>query len=459
MLHIFFFINCFKNNQSIMALSTLSKAKIESLLRFICEKNGIDPEKEHEQYSRLSNIPLPFDGVKRTGCCALKLNHGLFTQCCDKTTEESDLCKNCERGEARYGKIDDRISNKSFPFVDPRGKKEVRFGNVMEKLGISRQDALEAAKQRGIQIPDECFEIVKSNRGRPKKKITEDVDSSEDEKPKKKRGRPRKEERTVQHDDTNDLVAELIATKKEINTELEDAVQEVGGAEECDKNGMMATIHNHLHGENAKNIPIAWKEVEEKKSEKIINAVDPVKDDVKNEEKVQEKTINTVEPVKDDVKNEEKISDKEAEKASKKAAKEAEKAAKKKAKEVEKAAKKAAKDAEKAKKKAAKEAEKEAKKADKKAAKEAKVQKKNVTHHPSSPQDKNEENKEKNIELIEEPMSPCDSCEEEEVDAITINKEIYLLSKTNVLYDATTQDEVGTYVPGENGEEGTIQRE
>ena len=441
MLHIFFFINCFKNNQSIMALSTLSKAKIESLLRFICEKNGIDPEKEHEQYSRLSNIPLPFDGVKRAGCCALKLNHGLFTQCCDKTAEESDLCKNCERGEARYGKIDDRISNKSFPFVDPRGKKEVRFGNVMEKLGISREDALEAAKQRGIQIPDECFEIVKSNRGRPKKKTTEDVDSSEDEKPKKKRGRPRKEERTVQHDDTNDLVAELIATKKEINTELEEAVQEVGGAEECDKNGMMATIHNHLHGENAKNIPIAWKEVKEKKSEQIINAVDPVNDDVKNEEKVPEKTINTVDPVNDDVKNEEKVSDKEAEKAAKKAAKEAEKEAKK------------------AERKAAKEAEKEAKKAEKKAAKEAKVQKKNVTHHPSSPQDKNEETKEKNIELIEESMSPCDSGEEEEVDAITINKEIYLLSKTNVLYDATTQDEVGTYVPGENGEEGTIQRE
>ncbi len=441
MLQIFFFITCFKNNQSIMALSTLSKTKIESLLRFVCEKNGIDPEKEHEQFSRLANIPLPFDGVKRTGCCALKLNHGLFTQCCDKTAEESDLCKNCERGEARYGKIDDRISNKSFPFVDPRGKKEVRFGNVMEKLGISREDALEAAKQRGIQIPDECFEIVKSNRGRPKKKTTEDVDSSEDEKPKKKRGRPRKEERTVQHDDTNNLVAELIATKKEINTELEESVQEVGGAEECDKNGMMATIHNHLHGENAKNIPIAWKEVEEKKSEQIINAVEPVNDDVKNEEK---------------------ISDKEAEKAKKKAAKEAEKAAKKAAKEAEKAAKKAANEAEKAakkaEKKAAKKAEKEAKKAEKKAAKEAKVQEKNVTHQPSSPQDKIEETKEKNIELIEESMSPYDSGEEEEVETITINREIYLLSKTNVLYDATTQDEVGTYVPGENGEEGTIQR-
>ena len=106
---------------------------------------------------------MPFDGIKREGCCALKLNHGLFTQCCDKLTEDSNFCKNCERGEARYGKIDDRISNKSFPFVDPRGKKELRFGNVMEKLGISREDALEAAKQRGIQISDECFEIVKSN--------------------------------------------------------------------------------------------------------------------------------------------------------------------------------------------------------------------------------------------------------------------------------------------------------
>ena len=68
----------------------------------------------------------------------------------------------------RYGKIDDRISKK-LSICDPRGKKEVRFGNVMEKLGISREDALEAAKQRGIQIPENAG-IVKSNRGRPKKK-------------------------------------------------------------------------------------------------------------------------------------------------------------------------------------------------------------------------------------------------------------------------------------------------
>ena len=416
-----------------MSLSTLSKAKMESLFRFVCEKNGFDPEKENEQYSRLSSIPLPFDGIKREGCCALKLNHGLFTQCCDKLSEDSDLCKNCERGEARYGKIDDRISNKSFPFVDPRGKKEVRFGNVMEKLGISREDALEAAKQRGIQISDECFEIVKSNRGRPKKKTTEDVDSSDEDKPKKKRGRPRKEERSVQHDDTNNLVAELIATKKDVTSELEEAVQEVGGAEECDKNGLMATIHDHLHGENAKDIPIAWKEIEEKKPEQIINAVDLANDDVKNEEKKTAKAA------------------KEAEKAAKKAAKEAEKAAKKAAKEAEKEAKKAEK-------KAAKEAEKEAKKAEKKAAKEAKNQKKLDTHLPSLPQDKIQESKENNVELTEETMSPCDSGEEEEVETITINGEIYLRSQTDALYDATTHKEIGTYIPGENGEEGTIQK-
>ena len=75
------------------------------------------------------------------------------------------------------------------------------------------------------------------------------------------------------------------------------------------------------------------------------------------------------------------------------------------------------------------------------------------------PQDEIQESKENNVELTEETMSPCDSGEEEEVGPITIKGEIYLLSKTDVLYDATTHKEIGTYIPGENGEEGEIKRE
>ena len=409
-----------------MSIATLSKAKMEILLNFVCEKHGIDIEEENKRFSHLSNIPLPFDGIKRNGCCALKLNHGLYTQCCDKTVNEGEFCKTCERGEARYGKVEDRISNTTFPFVDPRGKKEVRYGNVMEKLGITREDAMLAASQRGMTIMVENFEITKTTRGRPKKKSTEDVSSSDEEKPKKKRGRPRKENKTVKHNDVSAMVNGLIQEKQqEVNTELKESIADIGGVEKCDEKGFVATMHEHIHGENADNVPIAWieKEAELAVENKVENKVE------KKDDKEAEKTA------------------KEAEKAAKKAAKEDEKAAKK-------AAKKATKEAEKAAKKAAKEAEKAAKKAEKEVEKATK-------------KDENEEKKEKapeinimtsiqNDELKEESVSPYDSGEEEEVSHFQFNGVVYLRSMSNTLYDATTHEEVGNYIPGENGEEGKI---
>lgn len=420
-----------------MSITTLSKAKMEILLKFVCEKHGIDIEKENERFSHLSNIPLPFDGIKRNGCCALKLNHGLYTQCCDKTVDEGEFCKTCERGEARYGKVEDRISNTTFPFIDPRGKKEVRYGNVMEKLGISREDAMLAASQRGMTIMEENFEITKTTRGRPKKKSTEDVSSSDEEKPKKKRGRPRKENKTVKHNDVSAMVNVLIEEKKqEVNTELTESVADIGGVEKCDENGLVATMHEHIHGENADKVPIAWKELEQ-------TAEEPFSNIDKEYLKIKEENVT-------EIKNE-KVNEKAAKKAAKEAEKEAEKAAKKAAKEDEKAAKKAAKKATKEAEKAAKKAEKEAEKAAKKAEKEVEKA------------DKKEKTPEINImtsvqndELKEESMSPYDSGEEEDVSHFQFNGVVYLRSMSNTLYDATTHEEVGNYIPGENGEEGKI---
>jgi hypothetical protein len=56
-------------------------------------------------------------------------------------------------------------------------------------------------------------------------------------------------------------------------------------------------------------------------------------------------------------------------------------------------------------------------------------------------------------------MSPYDSGEEEEVSQIVINGNLYLRSDSDVLYDATTQEVVGKYIPGEDGKEGTIVNE
>ena len=163
-----------------------------------------------------SNIPIPFCGRKIEGCCdGIRLNHGLYTQCkkgvIEDKEEKYNLCKTCSNqkeknsnGEPTYGYIDNRIKL-GKDFRDPKGKAPINYGNIMEKLKISRNEAeREAANQNQI-IPEEEFEVKKKQRGRPKKStMTNDTSGSEEEtsvdesKPQKKsRGRPKKEKKAV----------------------------------------------------------------------------------------------------------------------------------------------------------------------------------------------------------------------------------------------------------------------
>ena len=162
-----------------------------------------------------SNIPIPFCGKKLEGCCdGIRLNHGLYTQCKKDVIEDKEekynLCKTCSNqkeknsnGEPTYGYIDNRIKL-GKDFRDPKGKAPINYGNIMEKLKISRNEAeREAANQNQI-IPEEEFEVKKKQRGRPKKStMTTDTSGSDEEssvdesKPKKARGRPKKEKKAI----------------------------------------------------------------------------------------------------------------------------------------------------------------------------------------------------------------------------------------------------------------------
>ena len=162
-----------------------------------------------------SKIPIPFCGKKLEGCCdGIRLNHGLYTQCKNDSNLECSgkysLCKTCinqkeknTNGEPTYGCIDNRIKL-GKDFRDPKGKAPINYGNIMEKLNISRNEAeREAANQNQI-IPEEEFEVKKKQRGRPKKStMANDTSGSEEDtnvnetKTKKCRGRPKKEEKAV----------------------------------------------------------------------------------------------------------------------------------------------------------------------------------------------------------------------------------------------------------------------
>jgi len=160
-----------------------------------------------------SKMVLPFCGSKCLyNCEAIRLNHGLYSQCTNSGTEETNgysMCKTCikqteknSNGKPTYGYISDRV-DLGKDFRDPKGKEPVLYGNIMEKLNISREDAIKEAEKQGLKIPEEQFEVKKAKRGRPKKEVvTADTSDSETEEAKEAkdakeakehRGRPKKE--------------------------------------------------------------------------------------------------------------------------------------------------------------------------------------------------------------------------------------------------------------------------
>ena len=207
----------------------------------------IDPEPESETKSKLltkpnksnktatkkkTNIPLPFCGIKQNGNCdAIRLNHGLYTQCCNIGDNEfglHTLCSTClkqaeksSNSRPTYGYIQERIE-RGDDFRDPKGKPPVNYGNIMDKLNISRNEAEREAANQGVTIPENQFEIKKAQRGRPKKDTTAiDTSGSEEEpnKQEKKRGRPKKDKQVISSTNVgNSMIDNLVQKVNEAKT-------------------------------------------------------------------------------------------------------------------------------------------------------------------------------------------------------------------------------------------------
>ena len=172
---------------------------------------------EPKEVVKKPKFPLPWCGVaNKCNCRALRLNHGLYTQCTQKVAKGMRYCKTCQKGADRsatgkptYGTVEDRQSVGILDFVAPNGKKVIPYANVMEKLNISRDDAQAEAKEfseliGADTIPEEQFTLRVTKRGRPKKESTKD---DGEQKP-KKRGRPKKK---VAAEGDSDLVSALVA--------------------------------------------------------------------------------------------------------------------------------------------------------------------------------------------------------------------------------------------------------
>jgi len=336
---------------------------VEALSRMGVERmSGVVVAKSAKKEPRAAKvekpkIPLPFEGIDESKCCALKANHGLYTQCQSGRKGDNDYCGPCEKqcqkndsGRPLNGTVQERMDPE---FKGPKGDVPKHFTAVMKKLKLTKEQVEEEAAKFGITMSEEHF-IVPENatkRGRPSKKIASDGESSSEP---KKRGRPKKAAKSVEPEQVDDLFASLVSN---VENEDDDSVVE--------------TETSSLSGSEG--------DADESESKAAKKASKKAESDelkaMKAAEKESKKAAADEAKAKKDAVIKAKKEAAEAEKAAKKAAadeakakKDAETKAKKEAAEAEKAALKLAKEA----KKAAEEKEK----ADKKAALEAKKQSK-----------------------------------------------------------------------------------
>lgn len=172
-----------------------------------------EKEKNKEKEKK---IMLPFCGrIDDERCQGIKINYGLYTQC-ENNIFQKNLCKTCHKqsetnsdGKPNYGTIDERLDKN---YKDKNGKQPIKYSKFMDKMNITREMAEKEAKEQGLTIPEEEFEIKKTSRGRPKKS-TSTTDTSDEESiaEPKKRGRPPKEKKVIENGNVgDDLIKNLI---------------------------------------------------------------------------------------------------------------------------------------------------------------------------------------------------------------------------------------------------------
>ena len=350
----------------------------------------------------IPSILLPWCGVVMEDWCkGVRYNRGLFSQCTN-APKDGSYCKTCSKsvkdGVPSYGLITER---NNADWCCPKGKKPVRYSKIMEKLNVSKEEAIAEASKMGWTIEDEQFEVLKSRKGRPSKK-TKETDGEP-----KKRGRPKKTKPVVEAAGTgDDLIAQLVQQAQQQNDNLPVATVNVAVTDDLE---VEADIEAEVVAEvEAEVVPEVEVEVEAEVEAEVVKKPKTVKKSA--EEKAAEKQA--------------KADAKAQAKADAKALKEAEKEAAK----------------------ALKEAEKKAKADEKKAKAAAKKQSKKKDESPIEESSDEEDP----IEELELKMEEIVLDEEEEDDSVEVIKFThegveYLRDGDGTVYDMESQEEVGEW--------------
>ena len=212
----------------------------EDVLRMVDDANKqigivVKPVKKktsNKPKTKTSTVPLPWCGeVNAEWCCGLRPNGGLQTQCTNSKLDGGKFCKTCqnqcgknEDGKPNYGEVSDRVAA-GDDYQGAKGKKPVKYSQVMDKKGITREEAEREAAKYGWTIPESEFEkVVKKSKTTKKKTTTvsdtESESDSDNEKQKKKRGRPSKT-KVVKNEDALSEICDKVNSSNSSSSESE----------------------------------------------------------------------------------------------------------------------------------------------------------------------------------------------------------------------------------------------
>ena len=183
-------------------------------------KSEVEVEVEGSVKSKKVSIPMPFNGIcDDSKCQALKLNHGLYTQCETKKQKEKDYCKACENQAEKnnvLGTMTERMAAGIMEFKDNKGKSPTPYMKVLNKLKISKEEAEKEAGNKKVTI-DNIHWTEEEVKKKVTKKVAKEVTKEEGE------AAPKEEVKEVKKKVTKKAVkkeGDAASTKEEVKEEV-----------------------------------------------------------------------------------------------------------------------------------------------------------------------------------------------------------------------------------------------
>ena len=363
-----------------------------SVIRKQMAKKSVSKErvpKERVAKEKKSSIPMPFtsEGVDLTGCQGLAYNRGLFTQCAKKPMENGNYCKGCQ-SEA------DKNASGCPDCGTVESRQNSGLYEFKDPKGRKPTHYLKVLEKLKINTEQASAEAEKLQIW-----IDEAHLNAPEKSQNKPKGRPKKVVAKVEAENVSDLFAQLIEDKdgEEILEVVEDNSEEEKKEAKSPKNAKLSE--------------------EEKAAKKAALEAERAAKKAEREAKAAE------EKAEREAKRKAEVEQKKAEREAKAAEEKAEREAKREAE------------------KAEREAKRQAEKAEREAKREAEKATKKPTAAKASKADKAEKAaKTEEAEKAEEPAKVT-------VSRTTINGKLYLKSSVNILYDPSTEEEVGLWDP------------